>query len=173
MAFRLVLMGPAGSGKTTVGKLFAARHGIPFVDGDALHPAANIAKMARGEALSDADRAPWLDRVAALLSEHAAAHRSIVIACSALKRSYRDRLREAGSGVRFALLTAPRAVLEERVRARADHYMPTSLVADQCDQLEPPAANEHALLLDATMPVENLAGEIAVWVGGGASRLKF
>lgn len=142
-------MGVAGSGKTTLGAALAAQFGAPFVDADDLHPAANVAKMARGEALGDADRAPWLERVAEAL-----AGGPVVVACSALKRAYRDRLRRAG-GVRFLHLDAPREVLAARLAGRRGHFMPASLLDSQLATLEVPGPDE-AVTLDASLPPEAL-----------------
>lgn len=166
MTNSVLLMGPAGSGKTTLGREVAAWLCTEFVDGDALHSASNIEKMRREERLTDADRDPWLDRIAAVIRAHVAG-RGIVVACSALKRAYRDRLRGADATLKLVLLNAPQIVLEERVRARQGHYMPAELVADQCAQLEIPGADEPALLLDATAPVEALLLQVQNWLGNG------
>lgn len=147
---RLVVMGVSGCGKSTLGAALAARLGAGFVDADPLHPAANLAKMAAGEPLTDADRWPWLDAVAAVLRDRA----PVVVACSALRRAYRDRLR-AARGVRFVHLAAPREVILARMTTRQDHFMPASLLASQYDTLEPPGPDE-AITLDATLPVSTL-----------------
>ena len=144
---RVVVMGVSGSGKTTIGRLLADRLGADFVDADDAHPAANIAKMERGEPLDDADRAPWLAR---LRGELAGAPDDVVVTSSALKRSYRDVLREAG-GVAFVLLDVDPATAEERVAGRAGHFMPASLVESQFDALQPPQPDEHDVaVVDAT-----------------------
>ena len=142
---RLVVMGVSGCGKTTLGAALAARLGAGFVDADDLHPPANRAKMARGEALTDGDRAPWLDLVAGVLRNRA----PVVVACSALRRAYRDRLREAGE-VRFLHLAAPREVIAARLAARQGHFMPASLLDSQYATLEPPGPDE-AVTLDARL----------------------
>ena len=151
-------MGVSGSGKTVVGRALADRLGVPFCEGDALHPAANIAKMRAGRPLDDADRAPWLDRVHAWLCEHAAGG---VVACSALKRAYRDRLR---SGLepppRFALLDPPGDVLVRRSAARADHFMPASLLDGQLATLERPTADECALSFTSDAPPESVVDDL-------------
>lgn len=147
---RLVVMGVSGCGKTTLGKALAARLGAGFVDADDLHPPANRAKMARGEALTDGDRAPWLDLVAGVLRNRA----PVVVACSALRRAYRDRLREAGE-VRFLHLAAPREVIAARLAARQGHFMPASLLDSQYATLEPPGPDE-AVTLDARLPPDVL-----------------
>jgi gluconokinase len=136
-------MGVSGSGKSTVGAELAARLGVPFVDGDALHPVANVAKMAAGIPLDDADRWPWLDAVGTRLAES-----PVVVACSALRRSYRDRLRAAAPDVRFVLLDGSRELLAARTGARLDHFMPPALLDSQLATLERPAPDEHVLVYD-------------------------
>lgn len=138
-------MGVCGSGKTTVGRLLAAGLGVPYVDGDDLHPPRNVALMAAGTALTDEDRAGWLQAVARTLSD---AGEGVVVSCSALKRSYRDRLRHACPGLRLVHLHGPRALLWQRLSARQGHYMPAALLDSQLQTLEPPAADEHAIELD-------------------------
>lgn len=157
-------MGPAGAGKTTLGSALALHLGMTFIDGDGLHPAANIEKMRRGEALADEDRAPWLDRIAAVLQDHLKAGKPVILACSALKKRYRDRLRRSDPAVGLVCVNAPQHVLQERAASRSGHFMPVQLVADQCAQLELPAAGESALLLDGTMPVDALLREVQVWL---------
>jgi len=136
-------MGVSGSGKSTVGAALAAALGLPFVDGDALHPAANVAKMAAGIPLTDDDRWPWLDAVGERLAAS-----PVVIACSALRRVYRDRLRSAAPGIRFVLLDGSRELLAERMGARADHFMPTALLDSQLATLERPDADERVRVYD-------------------------
>jgi carbohydrate kinase (thermoresistant glucokinase family) len=153
-------MGPSGSGKTTVGLALAAALDCDFADADDLHPEANIEKMRRGEPLTDDDRWPWLARVADVIAAHKTHDRSVVIACSALKRIYRDRLREADPELILIVLDAPAAVLESRLKLRAGHFMPASLIASQIATLEPPGVNEHAHLLDATQPVDRLVARV-------------
>lgn len=129
---QIVVMGPSGSGKSLVGALLAAQLGVAFIDADDLHPAANVAKMAAGSPLTDEDRMPWLDVVGAALR---AAPDGVVIACSALARRYRDRLRlHTPDAVVVELLTDPKA-LAERMAAR-DHFMPQSLLGSQLLTLE-------------------------------------
>lgn len=135
----LVLMGVSGSGKTTVGIALAAALGVPFRDADDLHPAANVAKMAAGHALTDDDRMPWLALVGA---ELAAAPDGLVIACSALKRMYREAILAAAPVTRFVLLEGSRELLESRVQHRHGHFMPASLLDSQLATLEPLAADE-------------------------------
>lgn len=154
-------MGATGVGKTTVGVALAERLGVPFLDADDLHSRANVAKMARGEPLTDADRDPWLDAVAAWLAEHDEA----VAACSALRRVYRDRLRAGAPGTRFLHLVGDRSVLGERLEHRTGHFMPASLVASQLDTLEPLEPDEDGLEIDCTLPV---AAILDAWTAGRA-----
>jgi gluconokinase len=137
----VVIMGASGSGKTTVGQALAARLGWAFADGDDLHPAVNVAKMASGHALTDADREPWLAAVAAQIDAWSSAGVSGVMACSALRRRYRERL---PPGARFVFLDVPRDVLAERMRQR-HHFMPVNLLDSQLATLEPPEPAEPAV----------------------------
>ncbi len=148
-------MGVSGAGKSTVGPLIAERLGLPFRDADAFHPPANVAKMARGEPLTDADRAPWLDAIGAYLAAHRG--RGCVVTCSALKRAYRDRLREAAPEARFVFLDGDEALVAARQAARQGHFMPASLVASQFATLEPPAPEEGAITLDVAAAPRALA----------------
>lgn len=135
----LVVMGVSGCGKTTVGIALAASLGVPFRDADDLHPAANVAKMAAGIALTDDDRMPWLALVGSAL---AAAPDGLVIACSALKRVYRQAILAAAPSARFVFLDGSRGLLESRVKHREGHFMPASLLDSQLATLEPLAAHE-------------------------------
>ena len=158
MSVVYLLMGVAGSGKTTVGRALAARLGLPFHDADAFHPAANLAKMARGEALDDADRAPWLARLAALLAEWQA-QGGAVLACSALKAAYRQQLLRdlAPETWRLVHLHADRRTLEQRLRSRQGHFFPPGLLDSQLQALEEPA---DGLRVDATQPLDTIVGNI-------------
>ena len=135
----VVLMGVTGAGKTTVGQQLAAALGWTFVEGDAFHPPANIAKMHRGEPLDDADRAPWLRATRQRIDELVASAQSAVIACSALKRAYREVLARDRPEVTFVYLKASAALIAERLRHRAGHFMPPALLQSQLDTLEEPA----------------------------------
>jgi gluconokinase len=151
----VVLMGVAGSGKTTVGRLLAAELGWTFVEGDAFHPLANVEKMHRGEPLTDADRAPWLRALRARIDELAAGGRSAVVACSALKQAYRAVLAAGRPEVVFVHLTAAPAVLRDRLRHRRGHFMPPGLLESQLATLEEPAG---VLAVDVTSrPAESVA----------------
>lgn len=159
----LVIMGVSGSGKTSVGSALAQRLGIAFVDGDALHPAANVAKMSRGEALSDEDRRPWLDRVGAVLADHQAHPQGVIVACSALRRIYRDRIRAeaAETGFRFVFLDISVAVSQARLLGRKGHFMPVSLVRSQFDTLERPGTDEpDVITVEETHGVDETVSEV-------------
>lgn len=147
----VVVMGVSGSGKSTVGVALAERLGVPFTDGDDMHPPANVAKMARGEPLDDSDRAPWLEAVGEWLAAHADGG---VIACSALRRRYRDQLRGHCPGATFLHLTGDRELLAARQSQRKGHFMPSSLLTSQLETLEPLAPDEHGVTLDVADPVE-------------------
>jgi carbohydrate kinase (thermoresistant glucokinase family) len=146
----VVVMGVSGSGKSTIATLLASRLGWDFAEGDDFHPQANVRKMAAGQPLTDADRQPWLQAVAGWIEDELRRGRSGVITCSALKRSYRDRLRRPG--VRFAYLEVSRAELERRLRARPGHFMPASLLDSQLETLQPPDPHEQAITVAALEP---------------------
>jgi gluconokinase len=149
MGLRLLVMGVSGCGKSSFGAALAEALALPFADADAFHPPANIAKMAAGMALTDADRWPWLDAIGAWLAGQPAG----IAACSALKRAYRDRLRAAVPGLRLLHLAGDEALIAARQAARAGHFMPPSLMASQFATLEPPGPEERASVLDVTEPV--------------------
>jgi len=154
---RVVVMGVSGSGKSEVGRPLAAALGVPFVEGDELHPPRNVKRMAAGVALTDADRQGWLKAVA---RELGAAHdRGVVVSCSALKRSYRDLLRAVAPDLRLVFLHGPPELLAERLHARAGHYMPASLLQSQLDTLEPPGADEAPIHLDIAAAPAALVAE--------------
>jgi gluconokinase len=155
----LVVMGISGCGKSTVAGIVAGRLGWDLEEGDDLHPEANVAKMAAGTPLTDEDRWPWLDRVAGWIREHTAAGRPGVITCSALRRSYRDRLR--GDHVIFVQLAGTRETIGHRLAARTDHFMPAGLLDSQLAALEPLEDDENALVVDiAGKSAAELATEI-------------
>ena len=145
----LVIMGVSGSGKSTVGALLSDRLGWTFEEGDSLHPAANVEKMAAGIPLTDEDRWPWLAKVADWIDNRLDAGESGIITCSALKHTYRNVLNRRGAGVEFVYLSVGRAELTERVEHRPGHFMPASLLDSQLETLEPPTASEPAIDVDA------------------------
>lgn len=157
----LVVMGVSGVGKTTVGERLAAHLGWALLDADDLHPPANVAKMRGGHPLTDADRWPWLDAVGAWIDCRLAEGRSAVVACSALKRAYRDRLRAGRPTVRIVYLEAAQAAIEQRLAGRTGHYWPASLLPTQFAALEPPAADEDAIVVDAGKGLDAIVAEIA------------
>lgn len=158
---RVVLMGVSGCGKSTVGEGLAQRLGWRFVEGDGLHPPENVAKMAAGQALDDADRAGWLATLADLLAQAQAAGQGLVISCSALKRSYRERLRSGDPQVLFVHLSGSRELIAQRIAARTHRYMPASLLESQFATLQPPTPDEPALSLDVRLPPSALIEAVA------------
>ncbi|WP_062529706.1 gluconokinase [Demequina rhizosphaerae] len=163
----LVVMGPSATGKSTVGAALAAALGVPFVDGDDLHPAANVAKMAAGVPLEDADRWPWLDSVGRTLDD-AAGTGGVVVACSALKRAYRDRIRAVAPAARFVELAITEEEAVRRSSTRADHFMPPALVASQFATLEVLGGDEPGARVDATLPVARIVAEAVAALGPDA-----
>ena len=151
MTHHIVVMGVSGSGKTTVAALLADRLALEYVDADWLHPQANVEKMQRGLPLEDADRWPWLAAIAARMAELRARGRGCVVACSALKRAYRDVLRDGREDVRFVHLDGPAEAIAPRINSRDGHFMPASLLASQFAALEPPQADERALAVSVTL----------------------
>jgi gluconokinase len=152
----LVVMGVAGTGKSTVAGLLAERLNWEFQEGDALHPPANVAKMSSGTPLTDEDRWPWLDAIATWIKEKSRRGEPGILTCSALKRSYRDRLR--GPNVIFVFLNGSREVITARMASRADHFMPPALLDSQFAALEPPTADENVLEINlAATPAEEVA----------------
>lgn len=158
----VVVMGISGSGKSTVGAALAAHLAVPFADADDLHPPANIAKMSAGEPLTDEDRWPWLDAVGAWLAEHPDGG---VMSCSALRRSYRDRLRGWAPGLRFVHLDGESSLIATRQAARVDHFMPPSLLASQQRVLEALDPDEPGVRVDVAATVEALVAGVAEDLG--------
>ena len=158
----VVVMGVAGSGKTTIAGGLAEQLGVPFVEGDSLHPAANVRKMAAGIPLTDDDRWPWLEAIGDRIEvEHATGH-GVVVSCSALKRAYRDCLRKkVHAEVLFILLDGPRQLIGERMKKRKGHFMPAALLDSQLSTLERPADDEHAVILDISHTIPALLAEAA------------
>jgi len=160
----IVLMGVSGSGKTTVGELLAQRLGCAFLEGDALHPPANIAKMAAGHPLDDADRAPWLAAIHARLAAAAQAGQSLVVSCSALKQAYRDTLAAGGLPLTWVYLKGSRDLLYARLLARHGHFFKADLLDSQLADLEEPSGPS-VLTLDIATPPAALASTIASQIG--------
>jgi gluconokinase len=156
----IVVAGVAGCGKTTVGRLLSGRLGWPFADGDSFHPARNVAKMRSGIPLTDEDRWPWLQAIAAWMDGRASGGDSAVVACSALKRSYRALLRSGRPEVHIVLLQIPPAVLAERLKARHGHFFPRALLESQVADLEPPAPDEPILEVPADRPPATVVDDI-------------
>lgn len=157
----IVVMGVAGSGKSFVGEALAKRLGWRFIEGDALHPPENVARMASGQPLTDELRQGWLDAIGASIARAAAEGQGVVATCSALKRIYRDRLRGWCDGILFVHVAIDKETARRRVGTRKGHFMPASLVDSQFATLEPPAADEHALVLDGTLPREEILARVA------------
>ncbi|WP_083541807.1 gluconokinase [Sinorhizobium americanum] len=161
---RMVLMGVAGCGKSSVGAALAKRIGAVYFDGDDLHPAENIAKMSKGIPLEDEDRWPWLSRVGEAL---AAGTGPTIIGCSALKRAYRQHIeRTAGEPVTFIHLAGTVEVIERRMKERQGHFMPPALLASQFAALEPPGPDENAISVDIDQPLDAVVEAIAAQLGG-------
>ena len=156
---QLVVMGVSGCGKSTIGAALAAAMGLNFIEGDTLHPPRNVALMAAGTPLTDADRAGWLGIIADRLAQAHSAGQGLVVSCSALKRRYRDQLRAHCPGLQLLHLRGGREQLMQRLQARSGHYMPASLLDSQLDTLELPAADEHALCFDVGLPAAQITAE--------------
>lgn len=153
----LVLMGVAGAGKTTIGRLLAAELGWAFYDADAFHPVENVERMRRGLALSDRDRRAWLEALQALIAERLARGESAVLACSALKAAYRRRLRGTAADVRFVYLRLSPVEADRRLRRRTDHFMPAELLPSQFETLEEPT---DAWVVEAEQPPTVIVAQI-------------
>ncbi len=153
----IVVMGVSGSGKSSVGEEIARAYGYPFIEGDQLHPPENIKKMSEGIPLTDDDRWPWLAAIGERLAASAAA---AVVSCSALKRSYREKLRESTpGGLAFVYLHGSEALLSERMRHRSGHFMPTSLLRTQLATLEDPTGEVNTVAVDVAQPLPDIVGE--------------
>jgi gluconokinase len=161
----IVVMGVSGAGKSTLGSALGDALGYRFVEGDALHPPANVAKMAAGIPLDDADRQSFLGNVAAALATHR--DEGVVASCSALKRAYRDLLRRSAGPIVFVLPMLDRAALARRLSGRAGHFMPAALLDSQLATLEPPAADEDAIMVDGTLPIEAQVAAVLAALGQG------
>ena len=156
----IVVMGVAGSGKTTIANALAERLGVPVVEGDSLHPAANVKKMASGIPLTDEDRWPWLRAIGERMEVERSTGHGVVVSCSALKHVYRDALRRCVHGrVQFILLDGSRELIGQRMRKRKGHFMPPALLDSQFATLERPTADEHATVLDISHTIPSLVTE--------------
>jgi gluconokinase len=156
MAYNVVVMGVSGVGKTTVARLLSERLALPYGEADDFHPPANIAKMAAGTPLDDADRQPWLEAIGAWLQQQNDAGVGGVVTCSALKRRYRDTLRAACPAIWFLHLAGPHDLVADRIGHRTGHFMPPSLLDSQYSTLEPLAADERGAVLDVGPAPEEL-----------------
>lgn len=158
----VVVLGVSGVGKSTVAAGVAAALALHFVDGDGLHSAASVAKMQAGVPLQDEDRWPWLDRIGSCLADSGRWPRGVVVACSALRRAYRDRIRAAVPGVRFIFLDGPKELIASRMVGRSGHYMPSALLDSQLRTLEPPDAGEpDALRMSIELPAREIVKRVA------------
>ncbi|SOE18945.1 gluconate kinase (SKI family) [Hoeflea halophila] len=164
-----IIMGVSGCGKTSVGEGLAQITGIRFMDGDALHPKANIDKMSAGIPLTDEDRWPWLERIG---REFAKSPVPLIIGCSALKRGYRDLIRHhAGAMVSFIHLSGSRQIIARRTQARKGHFMPPALLDSQFAALEPPTADENSVSINIDQPLATIIAQAARHLEGKAPRL--
>jgi gluconokinase len=161
----IVVMGVSGSGKSTVGSALAQRLRVPFLDADALHPPANIAKMTAGEPLNDDDRYPWLEKVGEWLAGH---RDGGVVACSALKRKYRDQLRAHCPRVEFLHLRGSPEVIGRRLAARSGHFMPPALLQSQFDALEPLGADERGVVINLDEDVQDVGAIVDTFLAESA-----
>jgi len=159
----VIVMGVVGVGKTTVGKLLAAQLGWEFADADDFHPSSNVEKIRNGIALTDADRAPWLETLRTAIDRWIAESRNVVLACSALKSSYRERL-QAGPAVRFVYLKGSKALIGERLRSRQGHFATDSILVSQLADLEEPAS---ALMVEVTDSPQQIVSHIRAGLGLG------
>jgi gluconokinase len=157
----VVVMGVSGSGKTTVGKLLAAELGGPFQEGDELHPRENVKKMSSGIPLTDADRLPWLRKIAEVIDAWRARGEAGVVTCSALKRSYRNIIIGKRPGVRLVYLKGSPDLIRRRMAARHGHFMPPALLDSQFATLEEPSPDENPIVVDVGGRPQEIAGEIA------------
>ncbi|MBY5349689.1 gluconokinase [Rhizobium leguminosarum] len=162
----VVVMGVSGCGKSSVGARVAAQNGMLFLEGDQLHPAGNVEKMVQGIPLADDDRLPWLDRIGEEIRTAQETSLGLVISCSVLKRSYRDRLRQAADGhLAFIFLDGSRDLLLSRMQARQGHFMPASLLDSQLQTLEPPTGEANVV----TVAIDNALDDIVALACQGLS----
>ena len=160
MKHAIIVMGVSGCGKSSVGELLADKLGLTFMEGDSLHPEANVEKMGRGVPLTDEDRWPWLEKIGGIIAETTARGEGIVVSCSALKQVYRERLRQsAGGDLAFVYLSGSRELLTERMGARTGHFMPLSLLETQIATLEVPTGEPGVVTVDIDKSVEAIVDE--------------
>lgn len=167
MPCALIVMGVSGSGKTTIGETLARRLGWTFEDGDRFHPASNVARMSAGHPLTDEDRRPWLQAIANEIDRVGSAGERVVIACSALKRVYRDILVHGRDDVRIVFLDGSQDLIAARLAARKGHFMPPGLLASQFQTLEPPGASENPVTVSIDAAVETIVDDIIRRLGLG------
>jgi gluconokinase len=163
-------MGVAGSGKSTIGEALAARLGWRYEDGDAFHPASNVAKMSAGQPLTDEDRWPWLKAIADEIDRLSASHERAVVACSALRRIYRDILVHGRHDIGIVYLEGTQALIGDRLGHRKGHFMPPGLLASQFKTLEPPTPDEHPITVSIDASVEAIVDDIVTQLKSGPSR---
>jgi gluconokinase len=156
----LIVMGVSGSGKSTIGETLAARLGWAYEDGDKFHPPGNVAKMSAGQPLTDDDRWPWLQAIADEIDRLCAAGEHVVMACSALRKVYRDILVHGRGDIRIVYLDGTQQLIADRLGARKGHFMPPGLLASQFKTLEPPTADEHPITVSIDAPVEDIIDDV-------------
>jgi gluconokinase len=159
----LIIMGISGCGKSTIAQALCARTGAAMIEGDAFHPAHNVEKMKAGTPLTDEDRQGWLERLVQETNHRLITTQQVVLTCSALKRRYRDTLRQGIPGAGFLFLALSEHDAERRVANRSGHYMPASLVHSQCQDLQPPKDEARVLTVSATQPPEQIVDEVIRW----------
>ena len=167
----VVVMGVSGCGKTTIASSLAQSLGWAFIEGDAFHPPENVQRMAHGIALTDADRAVWLERLALELKDQSQFNPGVVLACSALKKSYRDVLRHGRADTIFLYLDGSANLIGQRLSARKGHYMPSSLLQSQLETLEPPVQTERAWRYDIDQSPEAIVKDVLQRIGQGCTKL--
>jgi gluconokinase len=167
MPCALVVMGVSGSGKSTIAEALAHRLNWSFEDGDKFHPASNVAKMSAGHPLTDEDRRPWLRAIADEIDRVCEAGKHFIVACSALKRAYRDILVHGRSDVRIIYLTGTQQLIASRLALRKGHFMPSGLLESQFKTLEPPGASENPVTMSIDASVESIVDEIVCQLGPG------
>jgi len=156
----LIVMGVSGSGKSTVAERLAKRLGWRYEDGDGFHPPGNVAKMSAGQPLTDEDRWPWLRAIADEIDRVCEADQHVVIACSALKRAYREVLIHGRTDARIVYLNGTQDLIASRISARKDHFMPPELLASQFKTLEPPDASEHPVIVSIDVSVDAIVDDV-------------